>query len=72
METLKNSQRVILSLHAQVTANDPNVIKQGTAWKGIKNYKAGLMIAVIIGVYLVFVLPVMLFATLQVVFDVRV
>ena len=53
-----------------MNANDPNVIKQGGAWKGIKNYKAGLMIAVIIGVYLVFVLPVMIFATLQVVFNV--
>ncbi|KAL5248663.1 hypothetical protein ACHWQZ_G017748 [Mnemiopsis leidyi] len=55
----------------QVNANDPNVLKQGGAWKGIKNFKAGLMIAVIIGVYLIFVLPVMLLATLQVVFNVH-
>lgn len=53
-----------------MNANDPNVLKQGGAWKGIKNFKAGLMIAVIIGVYLIFVLPVMLLATLQVVFNV--
>lgn len=61
----------ILQTAREVNANDPNVIKQGGAWKGIKNYKAGLMIAVIIGVYLVFVLPVMIFATLQVVFNVH-
>ena len=43
-----------------------------TSWKGIKNFKAGLMIAVIIGVYHVFVMPVTVMALLQVVFNVSI
>lgn len=59
----------------QVTAKDPCLTKKSGSssnpWKGIKNYKAGLMIAVIIGIYLVFVVPVMLLACLQVLFHVE-
>ena len=57
----------------QVNANHSNVLKScNGAMKGLKNLKAGLMIIVIIGVYLVFVLPAMIAGTLHVVFNVSI
>eukprot|EP00116_Pleurobrachia_bachei_P009823 sb/3470085/ len=54
-----------------VNDNNPSLVKKGGAWRGIKNFKAGLMIAVIIGVYLIFVLPVSIMALIQMIFNLQ-